>query len=202
MKAKKVYGTTILENMTSRVFQQARDRIDLLSKDPYGHTQFEIDALVSSIESQSDISALRNLSRRGTSDSVWKPAVREAFKAKKHSVLDEDCSHYDTRECGYRWEYKVATWAPSSNRFIASNPTFNPRVRVALFVADGKNFSDSGIYLLSHRNLRRFARPSAKNKGWQIALSREALIDPDGFGAFRLSFAAFAQTRMDMCACQ
>jgi len=199
---KKVAGSKIMENMSKSIFLQANNYINLLSKDPTGSSNYKIDALFASIESGSEVAVLNLLPARTISDSIWKPSVRDEFDSKNHVVRDEDCSSHDTVECGYYWEYKIARWSPNSGRYIASNASSNPRVRLALFVADAPSLKDCGLYLVNNSSLRKFTRPKAKSKGWQFAFSGEELKNSEGFGFFRLSFAEFAKKRMDLCRCK
>lgn len=199
---KQVAGSKIMENMSKSIFMHATNHINRLSKDPNGSTRFQIDALFASIDSGSELAVLNHLPARTISDSIWKPSVRDEFKAKNHFVADQDCSSHDTIECGYKWEYKIARWSPSKGLYVASNTSSHPQVRLALFVADGPSLKDCGLYIVNNSSLRKFTHFKAKNKGWQFALSSNELKNEEGFGFFRLSFAQFAQKRMDVCACK
>lgn len=162
--------------------------------------QYRIAALESALSDESELGLFSLLPARTISDKIWKPSVRDQFRLAGHKVMDDDTADQDTRECGRRREYKAAREC-ADGKFIAVNSTRHPSVLVDLFVADGADFKDSGVYTLDARAIARLTNPLRNGKGWQLLVTADQLHDPEGLGAYRVSMAEYARRRMSACNC-
>jgi hypothetical protein len=198
VKPRTVTGSQLVTAMRSQLDVAVEKYTSQLEVQPYG--EYRIEALRAAQRDDSELGVLSLLPSRTISDTIWKPAVRDQFLLAGHTVIDCDDQDQDTRECSHRREYKAARQA-GNGRYTAMNSTRNPRVLIDLFVADGRSFADSGIYTLTATDLESFVTPARHGRGWQLSLTSEQLRDPDGFGAYRLSFAEYSRRRMSACRC-
>ncbi|MFM7089082.1 MAG: hypothetical protein ACKOW9_06175 [Candidatus Paceibacterota bacterium] len=198
VKPRTINGQQLVVDMRTRLYVVSEKYKEKISKQ-IGSSHL-VKALEDALKAEDDLSLLRLLPGRTVSDSIWKPAVRDLFKEGGHIVLDCDDQDQDTRECGHRHEYKVARQS-ATGRFVSRNSTRHPRVQVDLFVADSETLEDCGVYVLSSTSLQVFGSPARKNKGWQLSLTSNQLLDTESIGAYRMNLNEYAKYRMEICKC-
>ena len=198
VKPQTVTGQQLVVDMRNRIHAVSEKYKEKISKQ-VGSTHLAM-ALDEAIKAEDDLSMLRLLPARSISDSIWKPSVRDLFKESMHKVIDCDDQDQDTRECNHRREYKIARQS-SNGRYVSRNSTRNPSVQVDLFVADASSLEECGVFVLSSTSLQVFGTPARKNKGWQLSLTSNQLLDTDSIGAYRMDLNEYAKYRMDICKC-
>ena len=202
MGTKPITGNFIVEQLRANLYTVADKYLESLSRKPNGN--YAALGMKQAIEEGNEMGIITQLPNRTFGDSFFKNSIQETMAIHGHDVELCDTRNHDSIECGKPREYKAARLLSSTGslRIHASNPTKQGNVRVELFVADGDSLDQCGFYALNKSALDRFGSAMRNNKGWALNISKEALTDPEGLGAWRMTADEYARNRTRSCRCK